>query len=61
MTDAQKAQVSNYEALQKAEEKLAELKEDVAKVKDVESKIDAIGTDITLESKGAIAEAQSSI
>ena len=58
LTDAQKAQVSNYEALQKAEEKLAELKEDVAKVKDVESKIDAIGTDITLESKGAIAEAR---
>ena len=33
LTDLQKMQVNNYETLQKAEEKLAELKEDAAKVK----------------------------
>ncbi|OLA85837.1 MAG: hypothetical protein BHW44_09060 [Roseburia sp. 40_7] len=58
LTEAQKEQVSNYETLEKAEEKLAELKADAAAVKDVESKIEAIGTDITLESEDVIKEAR---
>ena len=57
LTDLQKMQVNNYETLQKAEEKLAELKEDAAKVKAVESQIDALG-DITLDNEDAITEAR---
>ena len=60
LTDAQKALVENYEVLTAAEKAYAELiktAEDEAAAKDVEAKIDAIGT-VTLKSESKIQEAR---
>ena len=62
LSEAQKKLVSNLEVLTKAEEELKKLEgqqeADQKAAKEVEEKINAIGTEITLESKKAIEEAR---
>ena len=57
LTDEQKAQVTNYDALTAAEEALAALKADAEKVADAIAKIDTIG-EVTADSEPAITAAR---
>ena len=56
LSDEQKAQIENYDKLTAAETKLAQLQ--TAAVNNVDSLIDAIGDDVTLDSESAIKAAR---